>query len=128
MASAERCRHPPQGAADAGRLTPIARAALIALVALAIRAAFVLQFSGQPLFDANQVQGTDMEASPPGRAHRRGNVLSHGTGRIGGPLCSPYAGAVFWLLGPTALVGAALAQAAWAPQRRARVPAGATPV
>jgi 4-amino-4-deoxy-L-arabinose transferase-like glycosyltransferase len=98
----------------AGRLTPIARAALIALVALAIRAAFVLQFSDLPLFDANQVQGTDMEALTAwARRIAGGNLLSHGTGPYWwAPLFPHTLGAVFWLLGPTALVGAALAQAA----------------
>ena len=54
----------------ADHLAPMARAAPIALIALAIRAAFVLQFSGGPLFDANLAQGAEMEV-PIGWARRR---------------------------------------------------------
>ena len=115
MPSADRHgRDPFRALPLTGRLTPMARAALIALVALGIRVAFVLQFSGQPLFDANLAQGTDMQALI-GWARRiaGGDILGRGAGPFWWAPLFPHAlGAVFWLLGPTALVGAALVQCA----------------
>ena len=71
MPSANRCALGRRRALRlADYLSPMARAALIALIAMAICAAFVLPSSGGPLFDANLAQATEMEV-PIGWARRR---------------------------------------------------------
>lgn len=91
----------------------LARAALIGLLAAAVRVAFVLDFAARPLFDANLATGTDMEFLV-GWARRiaAGDLLGRGSGPFWWAPLYPYVlGGVFALLGPENLRGAALAQA-----------------
>jgi len=93
---------------------PLARAAVVSLFALLFRVAFVLDFSSQPLFDANLAQGTDMQVLI-GWARRiaDGDLLGRGNGPFWWAPLFPYTlGGVFALLGSGNLRAAALAQAA----------------
>jgi 4-amino-4-deoxy-L-arabinose transferase-like glycosyltransferase len=91
----------------------LGRAVLVGLLALLPRMAFVLNFTAHPLFDVNLVPGTDMEFLV-GWARRiaAGDLLGWGTGPFWWAPLFPYTlGAVLSLLGPSNLVGVALAQA-----------------
>jgi tetratricopeptide (TPR) repeat protein len=91
----------------------LARAALVGLLALLVRVAFVLDFAPRPLFDANLATGTDMEVLV-GWARRiaSGDLLGRGSGPFWWAPLFPYTlGGILALLGRDNLVGAALAQA-----------------
>jgi len=91
----------------------LARAALVGLLALLVRVAFVLDFAPRPLFDSNLATGTDMEFLV-GWARRiaGGDLLGRGTGPFWWAPWFPYTlGGGFAILGQGNLVGAALAQA-----------------
>ena len=89
------------------------RALLIGLLALSVRAAFVLDFSSQPLFDVNLVPGTDMEFLVEwARRIAGGDLFIRGTGPFWWAPLFPYAlGAILAMAGPANLLGAALVQA-----------------
>lgn len=91
----------------------LARAALVGLLALLVRVAFVLDFASRPLFDANLATGTDMEFLI-GWARRvaGGDLLGRGSGPFWWAPLFPYTlGGILAILGRDNLVGAALAQA-----------------
>ncbi len=86
----------------------------IAGLAFLLRFLFVLDFTGQPLFDINVVAGTDMEYLV--RLARRvagGDILARGMGPFWWAPLYPYIlGGLFALLGPDNLTGAVIGQAA----------------
>jgi 4-amino-4-deoxy-L-arabinose transferase-like glycosyltransferase len=89
------------------------RALLIGVLALLVRAVFVLDFVRRPLFDANLATGTDMLVLV-GWARRiaEGDVLGRGSGPFWWAPLFPYSlGGLFALLGPDQLAQAALVQA-----------------
>jgi len=91
----------------------LARALLVGFLAFLIRVAFVLDFAARPLFDVNQVPGTDMEFLV-GWARRiaGGDFLGRGSGPFWWAPLFPYTlGALLAVLGKGNLVGAAVAQA-----------------
>ena len=95
--------------------TVLARALLVGSVALLIRVLFLLDFTDQPLFDANLARGTDMEFLI-GWARRiaAGDLLGRGSGPFWWAPLFPYSlGAILAVVGHDNLVGAAFVQAAF---------------
>lgn len=91
----------------------LARAALVGLLALLVRVAFVADFAPQPLFDANLARGTDMEFLI-GWARRiaGGDLLGRGSGPFWWAPLYPYSlGGILAVLGRDNLMAAAIAQA-----------------
>ncbi len=86
----------------------------IAGLAFLLRFLFVLDFTGQPLFDINVVAGTDMEYLVPlARRVAAGDILARGMGPFWlAPLYPCILGGLFALLGPNNLIGAVIGQAA----------------
>jgi 4-amino-4-deoxy-L-arabinose transferase-like glycosyltransferase len=86
----------------------------IAGLAFLLRLLFVLDFTGQPLFDINVVAGTDMEYLVRLARHvATGDILARGIGSFWWAPLYPYIlGGLFALLGPDNLTGAVIGQAA----------------
>lgn len=102
----------PLPLAPAHQYPVMIRSLLLATLAFLIRVAFIQDFASQPLFDANLASGTDMEFLVAwARRVAGGDVFGRGTGPFWWAPLYPYTlGAVFALLGPDALHGAAVVQ------------------